>query len=585
MAAWPVDATIPARGRYPASIRRQMTPRGPRIRRCNARTINTVSPAPRAISPPARAAFTLVELAVSLAVMSILLVAIGSALVLAGGAIPRADDPALPTETAFEVGYGMAAELQFALAFAERSVTAVEFTVPDRDDDNNPETIRYEWSGTPGDPLKRTFNGGPIVKVIESVEDFALAYDTTEFTKTVPDDLESSELELIGYDSASSLGDAHVHFGNTGITVFADDFNDGVITGWTGLEGILEESGGGLQTPDKQNVIAHYTIDAGAAWTDYVYSAEIRSVDNDVSSLNFRVQDVNNYYVFSQGFGDNDGWNCRLGKYMASVVTDLASPVFNYGSDYGQVNDEDLWYTLKVVVSGQNIKCYIDDVLKFDVDDPTYAAGTAGLGLESQRDAEFDHALVTSSDPAVSRQWWAQYFKPALPAETIEWSVTRVRFRAKKDVDPTETKVQLRLAEPDLTPSNTTLASAIVTSAELAPNYKWIEATLPVIGLSPDQGLSLTFTNSLGRSAQLQYQTDLVAQSGLGLVQGARAWSAAQTNQSLLFSVYGTHTTLGTDNVTRTYLTGVQIEIQTSSEESSEFETGVALLHRPEIDQ
>jgi hypothetical protein len=517
--------------------------------------------------------------------MSILLVAIGSAIVLAGGAIPPANDPAVPTEAAFEVGHEMAAELQFALAFAERSVTAVEFTVPDRNGDTSPETIRYEWSGTPGEALKRAYNDGPFVKVIESVVDFALEYDTTKSTKTVSAYVESAELELVSYDSASSLGDAHVHFGNTGLTTFLDDFNDGVITGWTGLDGILEESGGVLQTPDALNVDAHYTIDAGAAWTDYVYSAEFRPVDNDVSFLSFRVQDPGNYYVFSQGFGGNDGWNCRLGKYMASVVTDLAPPIPNYGPAYGQVNDENAWYTLKVVVTGKNIKCYIDDVLKFDVEDLTYASGTGGLGLARQEDAEFDHALVTSSDPAVSRQWWGQYFKPMLPVGTIEWSVTRVKFVARADDDPVDTKVQLRLAEPDFTPSPIVLDAAIVSSAELIANYTWIEKPMLATALSPDDGLSLTFTNSAGRSAQLQYQTDLVAQSDLGLVQGARGWSAPQPNQSLLFSVYGTHTTLGTEDDTRTYLTGVQIEIQTGSEESSEFETGVALLHRPEIDQ
>jgi hypothetical protein len=233
----------------------------------------------------------------------------------------------------------------------------------------------------------------------------------------------------------------------------------------------------------------------------------------------------------------------------------------------------------------KNIKCFIDDVLKFDVDDPTYASGTAGLGLVSQEDAEFDNALVTSTDPAVFRQWWGQYFKPSLPADTLEWSVTRARFVARADDDPTETRLQLRLAEPDLTPSPTVLDAAIVSSAELTASYMWIEKPLLATALSPDEGLSLTFTNSAGRSAQLQYQTDLVAQSDLGLVLGTRSWGAAQTNRSLLFSVYGTHTTLGSADDTRTYLTGVQIEIQTGSEESSEFETGVALLHRPEIDQ
>ena len=110
------------------------------------------TPSTTALRTP-RTGFTLIELVVSLAITSILMVAIGSAIVLAGGAIPRTNDPMIPTDDAYDVGNDMAAELEFATAFSERSVWAVEFFVPSRDGDNTPERIRYEWSGTAGDPL------------------------------------------------------------------------------------------------------------------------------------------------------------------------------------------------------------------------------------------------------------------------------------------------------------------------------------------------------------------------------------------------------------------------------------------------
>jgi prepilin-type N-terminal cleavage/methylation domain-containing protein len=337
--------------------------------------------------------FTLVELVVSLAIMSILLTAIGSAIVLAGAAIPWDDDPGRPADAALEVAHDMTAELHFALSFAERTKWVVDFTVPSRDADAVPETIRYQWSGTPGDPLTRRYNGGPAVTVIDSVHDFTLVYEKTDFTKTLPIEVESLELELFSYDSSSDLGAAHVH-------------------------------------------------------------------------------------------------------------------------------------------------------------------------LDS---------------------WWSQYFKPVLPAGTIRWAITRVKFMAMQDDDFLTTVVELRNTGPSFRPGSVLYSGKDLLPSDLTAAFQWHELFLSERYLSPDEGISLVFKNESGRSAQLQYQVAFVTQPGLGLVMGNPAWGPIRTDQSLLFYVYGTYTTLGTDDDTSTYLTGVEIEIQTSPEESSEFETAVALLHRPEL--
>ena len=41
----------------------------------------------------------------------------------------------------------MLADLQLATGFTERTTKAATFTVPDRDGDSKPETLRYAWSG------------------------------------------------------------------------------------------------------------------------------------------------------------------------------------------------------------------------------------------------------------------------------------------------------------------------------------------------------------------------------------------------------------------------------------------------------
>ncbi len=68
------------------------------------------------------------------------------------------------------------AELQYAQSVTEQTVTAITVTVPDRDADSNPEEIRYAWSGTPGEPLTRQYNGGTAANAAEGVHDFSVDY-------------------------------------------------------------------------------------------------------------------------------------------------------------------------------------------------------------------------------------------------------------------------------------------------------------------------------------------------------------------------------------------------------------------------
>ena len=126
-----------------------------------------------------RSGFTLLELVISLSVSSILLLAIGSAIMMAAKAVPDPDTPDNDTALPARVAADIAAELQLALSFIFRDADTVEFTVADRTGDTIAETIRYDWSGTAGDPLTRQYNGGPVTKVIGAAEEFELLYDTT----------------------------------------------------------------------------------------------------------------------------------------------------------------------------------------------------------------------------------------------------------------------------------------------------------------------------------------------------------------------------------------------------------------------
>jgi hypothetical protein len=137
-------------------------------------------------------------------------------------------------------------------------------------------------------------------------------------------------------------------------------------------------------------------------------------------------------------------------------------------------------------------------------------------------------------------QWWAQYFKPVLPDDAVSWSVTRVQFMAREDNDPVPTFVQLREAAPNLAPTNTIFAHAVLESTELTGTFAWIEKKFAnTKGLAPTSGICLAFVNNNGKSAQLRYREKNVVLAGTRLSEAAPDWELQDPDQALLFYVYG----------------------------------------------
>ncbi len=156
-------------------------------------------------------AFTLAELLVSSAATAVLVTGVASAMLLASQALPenRADLDSLVT--AGGVAEQISTELSCALLITERTATAIEFAVGDRDGDSQPELIRYHWSGTVGEPLYRQYNGGEDIAVLEGAADVSFTY--TSFTAEEegdPVENESGEIELDSFYSGGGLDDASV---------------------------------------------------------------------------------------------------------------------------------------------------------------------------------------------------------------------------------------------------------------------------------------------------------------------------------------------------------------------------------------
>jgi prepilin-type N-terminal cleavage/methylation domain-containing protein len=154
---------------------------------------------------------TLVELLVSMAITAVIMLAVGSSMLIATKAMPDASSAANSTITAGEVAEQLAAELQYAVSVLDRSANMIEFTVEDRDGDDVAETIRYEWSGTPGDPLTRQYNSGSVVDILDRVQEFDLSYDLQTISEEIPQGNESAETLLKSNNS-------YEDFFNYGIT-------------------------------------------------------------------------------------------------------------------------------------------------------------------------------------------------------------------------------------------------------------------------------------------------------------------------------------------------------------------------------
>jgi len=152
---------------------------------------------------------TLLEVVLSTAVLSVVMGAMVSTMVIAGRAID--DNPVTHVAAAGDAVNDVTTDISLARSVTESTDNAVTLVVPDRDGDGQSETIRYSWSGTPGDPLMRQYNGSTAAVVATDVHRFNLSYLTTEIVDGSPagsDGVgpggESDEMELASHVDAPS---------------------------------------------------------------------------------------------------------------------------------------------------------------------------------------------------------------------------------------------------------------------------------------------------------------------------------------------------------------------------------------------
>jgi hypothetical protein len=175
---------------------------------------------------------TLMELVVAMTSAAVLMAGMGGTLYLASQALNDGDSNAVQQIDDRRVMERILNDAELALLFSERTNTAIAFTVPDRDGDYQPETIRYAWSGVPGDPLTYEYNGSAPTAIAADVQQFDLQTATRFMAAPLPPTPEGKALLFVVTDvnaptAQESIRQALFETWGYTVTVIDDDDSQG----------------------------------------------------------------------------------------------------------------------------------------------------------------------------------------------------------------------------------------------------------------------------------------------------------------------------------------------------------------------
>ncbi|HEY0827609.1 MAG TPA: family 16 glycoside hydrolase [Bacilli bacterium] len=170
-------------------------------------------------------------------------------------------------------------------------------------------------------------------------------------------------------------------------TLLQDDFEDGDAVGWTTVGGSWSIATDGTKVYSQISTSGTAIAYAGdSSWVDYTYQAKVKlnSTNGNVGIL-FRYADASNFYMFR--LNDN-GNKVELYKSVGGTLTLLSSVANTVNT--GQ------FYTLKAVVTGNNVKGYLDGVEKINWTNGTTQLSSGKIGFRmASSSAKFDDVQVT----------------------------------------------------------------------------------------------------------------------------------------------------------------------------------------------
>lgn len=149
-----------------------------------------------------RRGFTLVEVATAMGVSSVLMLGMGTALLIASRTVPGRQSRVDAAVSLAQASRTITDDLACATSFELINSRAIEFRVPDRDQDGQPELIRYEWTGEREARLTRQINAGGAAPITQSLSSAAFGFElgTRRVTENTAEVNTSDETLLSSFD-------------------------------------------------------------------------------------------------------------------------------------------------------------------------------------------------------------------------------------------------------------------------------------------------------------------------------------------------------------------------------------------------
>lgn len=174
----------------------------------------------------------------------------------------------------------------------------------------------------------------------------------------------SGKVGVGSWQTGAVFDDLLVVSNTTGETLYSDDFSSNSMSEYTKIAGTWEAKDGMLfqtNTGAPVNSITGDVVYVGDTnWTDYTLTVKATKTSGAEGFLiPIAVQDKNNFVHWNIG-----GWgntvSCLEETIAGSKSGQISSTVKNFAVKTGQT------YEIKIIVSGANIKCYIDNKLMVD---------------------------------------------------------------------------------------------------------------------------------------------------------------------------------------------------------------------------
>ncbi|MDR0505620.1 MAG: family 43 glycosylhydrolase [Dysgonamonadaceae bacterium] len=181
---------------------------------------------------------------------------------------------------------------------------------------------------------------------------------------------------------------------DSSIITMADAFDTAFSPEWNYVDGTWSISSGEAEI----NGFGKRTT-GNTGWTDYTLQADITCVSGINAGLIFR---VTNPALGDAGNSSQAGSDFLQGYFAGLDPNSVVLGKQNYNwtqlaSKTGESHLVNQKYTLKVEVKGNNIKVYVNNVLKIDYNDPhPFINGKVGLRVHNSR-VRFDNFMVTTN--------------------------------------------------------------------------------------------------------------------------------------------------------------------------------------------